>query len=373
MARARNIKPGFFKNEFLAEMPCEVRLLFIGLWTLADREGRLEDRPKRIKAELFAFDSFDVDSMLNILQRDSFVLRYEVDGVRFVQIENFVKHQDPHYKERASEIPAPDGRDNMIVASGVTRTQRARIYSRDDFTCQSCGSKEHLCIDHILPVSRGGDSSDDNLQTLCMSCNTSKGNKLDGEEKSSRQRRIDVGSNLNQKNRPSPSDSLIPDSLIPDSLNLIPESPIPSVSVAEKKSTELETVSAAVAPATEKQDTKLQADCKTTWSGYSEAYERRYCAKPVRNQKVNSLVKQFVQRLGGEEAPMIAEWFVSHPGGYYVGRMHDFGCLLSDAEKLRTEWATGRVMTQGKARQSDRKGTTGAALAEVLAEMGAQP
>ena len=49
MARARNIKPGFFKNEFLAEMPCEVRLLFIGLWTLADREGRLEDRPKRIK------------------------------------------------------------------------------------------------------------------------------------------------------------------------------------------------------------------------------------------------------------------------------------------------------------------------------------
>ena len=218
MARARNIKPGFFKNEFLAEMPCEVRLLFIGLWTLADREGRLEDRPKRIKAELFAFDSFDVDSMLNILQRDSFVLRYEVDGVRFVQIENFVKHQDPHYKERASEIPAPDGRDNMIVASGVTRTQRARIYSRDDFTCQSCGSKEHLCIDHILPVSRGGDSSDDNLQTLCMSCNTSKGNKLDGEEKSSRQRRIDVGSNLNQKNRPSPSDSLIPDSLIPDSL-----------------------------------------------------------------------------------------------------------------------------------------------------------
>lgn len=219
MARARNIKPGFFKNEFLAEMPCEVRLLFIGLWTLADREGRLEDRPKRIKAELFAFDSFDVDSMLNMLQRDSFVIRYEVDGVRFIQIENFVKHQDPHYKEKASEIPAPDGRGNLIVASGVTRTQRARIYARDNFTCQSCGSKDHLCIDHILPVSRGGDSSDDNLQTLCMSCNTSKGNKLDGEEKNSRQRRINVGSNLNQKNGSLPSDSLIP-----DSLNLIPDS-----------------------------------------------------------------------------------------------------------------------------------------------------
>lgn len=220
MARARNIKPGFFKNEFLAEMPCEARLLFIGLWTLADREGRLEDRPKRIKAELFAFDCFDVDSMLNLLQRDMFVLRYEVNGVRFIQIENFVKHQDPHYKEKASDIPAPEGRDNLIIASGVTRTQRARIYERDLYTCQYCGSKEHLCIDHVLPVSRGGDSSDENLQTLCMSCNTTKGNKLDGEEKNSRQRRINIDSNLNQKNCASPSDSLIPDSgfLIPDSL-----------------------------------------------------------------------------------------------------------------------------------------------------------
>jgi hypothetical protein len=90
----------------------------------------------------------------------------------------------------------------------------------------------------------------------------------------------------------------------------------------------------------------------------------------VRNQKVNAQVKQFVQRIGIEESAMLAEWFVNHPGSYYVGRMHVFGCLLTDAEKLRTEWATGRVMTAGKARQSDRAGTTMAALAEVLAEQG---
>lgn len=126
----------------------------------------------------------------------------------------------------------------------------------------------------------------------------------------------------------------------------------------------------AIAPAPEKADTELQACCKATWGMYSAGYEHRYQAKPVRNTKVNALVKQFVQRIGFEESPLIAEWFVSHPGGYYVGRMHDFGCLLHDAEKLRTEWATGRLMTQGKARQSDRSGTTGAALAEVLAEMG---
>ena len=52
MARARNIKPGFFDNETLGELPALTRLLFIGLWCLADREGRLQDRPKRIKKEL---------------------------------------------------------------------------------------------------------------------------------------------------------------------------------------------------------------------------------------------------------------------------------------------------------------------------------
>lgn len=39
MARARNIKPGFFTNDELVELPFEVRSLFIGLWAIADREG----------------------------------------------------------------------------------------------------------------------------------------------------------------------------------------------------------------------------------------------------------------------------------------------------------------------------------------------
>lgn len=212
MARSRNIKPAFFKNEALAEVGCDTRLLFIGLWTLADREGRAEDRPKRIRAEIFPFDGFDVESMLTELQRLGFLTRYEVDGNKYIQITNFVKHQDPHYREKASEIPPMCGSSNEIIATGVTRTQRARILERDNFKCQHCGSLEHPCIDHVLPVSRGGDSSDDNLQVLCLPCNTKKGNKLDS---SSSQRRVDV------KSSDSPSVPLIPDSLnlIPDSLN----------------------------------------------------------------------------------------------------------------------------------------------------------
>ena len=49
MARSRNIKPSIMANEELAELEPLSRLLFIYLWMLADKAGRLEDRPKRIK------------------------------------------------------------------------------------------------------------------------------------------------------------------------------------------------------------------------------------------------------------------------------------------------------------------------------------
>lgn len=106
MARARNIKPGFFENEELVELPFATRLLFIGLWTIADREGRLEDRPKRIKMSLFPADNLDIDEALNELQASGFLLRYEVDGNRYIQILAFKKHQNPHKDEKASTIPA---------------------------------------------------------------------------------------------------------------------------------------------------------------------------------------------------------------------------------------------------------------------------
>lgn len=105
MARARNIKPGFFTNDTLADIPALGRLLFIGLWTLADREGRLEDRHRRIKAEVLPYDDCDVDSLLNDLQLHGFITRYVVGENEFIQILNFTKHQNPHVKEAASQIP----------------------------------------------------------------------------------------------------------------------------------------------------------------------------------------------------------------------------------------------------------------------------
>ena len=105
MARSRTLKIGFFKNETLCEHSEATRLLFAGLMLMADREGRLQDRPRYIKAELFPYQDVDTDSMLSDLARSGFVVRYEVEGSKYVWIPNFLKHQRPHPHEPKSEIP----------------------------------------------------------------------------------------------------------------------------------------------------------------------------------------------------------------------------------------------------------------------------
>lgn len=107
MARARNIKPGFFANEELVELPFSTRLLFIGLWTVADKAGRMEDKPKRIKMNLFPADDIDIDKALDELQASGFLIRYEHDSARYIQVLAFSKHQNPHKDEKASIIPSP--------------------------------------------------------------------------------------------------------------------------------------------------------------------------------------------------------------------------------------------------------------------------
>lgn len=104
--RARNIKPGFYKNEELAECSFPARLLFPGLWMMADRVGRMEFRPKRIKAELMPFDVEDVSLLLDELQRHGLIRVYEVNGQSYLWIPGFKKHQNPHVNEKDSVLPA---------------------------------------------------------------------------------------------------------------------------------------------------------------------------------------------------------------------------------------------------------------------------
>jgi len=129
--RARDIKPGFFLNEYLAACSPHARLLFIGLWMLADREGRLEERPKQIKAKIFPFEDVDLEGLLEELAKSPegdhpFIQRYEVKGKSYIQVVNFLKHQSPHPKERPSEIPPPpeltaENREKSLTSREISR------------------------------------------------------------------------------------------------------------------------------------------------------------------------------------------------------------------------------------------------------------
>jgi hypothetical protein len=280
MARARNIKPSFFANEHLAECDPYARLLFAGLWCLADREGRLEDRPKRIRAELFPYDNCDADALLEQLQAHGFISRYAHGEHRFIQVLNFGKHQNPHVKEAKSTIPAQEEKELAPVEHSAGKVQ---------------------------------------------------------------------ASDENQK---SPADSLIPDSLSSDSLipdSLIPEEEPLQHAVAPAPQSNVKTLEPK--PKAAKQKTEQQQANANTWDAYAAAYLDRYRVNPVRNAKVNAQIAQLVARLGAEEAPHVAAYFVTINDQFYLRSLHDFGLLVSKAEAIRTQWITGRQMNGTTARQ----------------------
>lgn len=182
--RARNIKPGFWKNEDLVEVPFEYRLLFIGLWMLADREGRLEDRPKRIKMELFPADNVDVKAGLDELCRLGLLERYEAEGVNVLLITKFGEHQSPHHSEKRSELPGK--------ASQTTEQ-----------------ATENVSAEQVESEANSGDSTEA----------VSEVHETDNEDLPETYGKPTVGSrNSNGRNRP---DSLNPDSLNPESINTL--------------------------------------------------------------------------------------------------------------------------------------------------------
>jgi len=299
MARARNIKPGFFQNDELADQSPLARLAFIGMWTIADFKGCIEYRPKMLKVQILPYDECDLDEIVNNLEKARFIRFYSVQGKRYIKIVNFEKHQNPHKNEREAGSDIPDITEND-------------------------NSFNELKKDGTKPEFIGTNRADSLL--------------------------------------------LIPDSLNPDSLTSVPNGT--SVAVVNFSSSKDITPNLKVSIREKPDETELQAACRETWASYSGAYFEKYQTEPVRNAKVNGQVKQFVQRIGFIESPDVAAYYITHPDGFYVRKMHDFGLLLADAEKLRTEWATGRKVTGTRAKQVERAGSMFDIVNEIERERG---
>ncbi|MCA3283336.1 MAG: HNH endonuclease [Roseomonas sp.] len=85
----------------------------------------------------------------------------------------------------AAEVSVPDRKENASrrkTPGEPSERLKWRVRQRDNFVCRACGASPSLQpglplhVDHIVPWSRGGDTTEENLQTLCQPCNLSKGN-----------------------------------------------------------------------------------------------------------------------------------------------------------------------------------------------------
>lgn len=123
MARARNIKPSFFTNEQVSDNCPLGRLLFIGLWTIADFKGDLEWKEKTLKIQLLPWDDCDLKELAINLDKSGLIRFYSDGNKIYINIPNFEKHQNPHKneKEKGSEIPCySDAMRQAIDFKGLT-------------------------------------------------------------------------------------------------------------------------------------------------------------------------------------------------------------------------------------------------------------
>ena len=110
MPRIRSIKPETFEDELLGKLPREVRLLYIGLWTLSDDEGRFRASPGWVRSSLFPYDEdltpHEVGSWLATLAAEERIHLYEVAGQQYGVVVRWRQHQKISHPG-TSRLPAP--------------------------------------------------------------------------------------------------------------------------------------------------------------------------------------------------------------------------------------------------------------------------
>jgi hypothetical protein len=147
------LKPEFFSDESLAHVSHAARLLFAGLWTLADRKGRLRDQAPVIHGALFPYEpNLEVQKLLDELTCGGFILRYEVDGKRYLQVRNFERHQRPHPKEPASLIPEPCKGNGSAVECTRLSTSESESVPSVPSESESESESEHTAVRSLRAV-----------------------------------------------------------------------------------------------------------------------------------------------------------------------------------------------------------------------------
>lgn len=198
MARIRTIKPEFWTDEVIVQLPFEARLLFIGLWNFADDYGGLQDSPDRIRMQVFPGDArVDVEENIDLLCAAGLLDRYvDERGEYALCITKWSKHQKVDNPGKVRTLG--ESYRKLAIPSEARRALAIKYGcqpgERKDVTCYHCGipgaihwfrlasgkpsawvTFPGLEMDHVEPEASGGSNSSKNLVLACRSCNRSRG------------------------------------------------------------------------------------------------------------------------------------------------------------------------------------------------------
>jgi hypothetical protein len=119
MARIRSVHPSICLSETIADLTAQTERTFIRLWTHCDDYGRAVDKPRTIRAAIYPLnDDVNVQTVsddLDALEAAGLILRYEVDGERFLFVTSWFEFQKPRHPA-ASKCPEPPVRNSTPTA-----------------------------------------------------------------------------------------------------------------------------------------------------------------------------------------------------------------------------------------------------------------
>lgn len=313
MARIRTTKPEFYTSEQVMNLSISARFAFQGLWTFCDDGGNHPASAKTLKAEVFPSDdltSTQVQALVDEMLEQGLLVIYEAGGKQYWHVTGW-HHQridKPSYKHPKFGEASPSAAVPVAEAAPSALT----------------------------PVV---DPSPNSPEPLAEHSSNALGTFYPGVEG------IGVeGIGVEGSRVEGTGD---------DAFRLSADAP-PAARPAKPPK-----------PKAAEQEKPKTAD---VWEAYSSAYAARYGVEPLRNAKVNALLSQFLNKLPVDEAPAVAAFYVGSNNQFYVAKGHSVAMLLADAEKLRTEWVTGRQTTATQARLADRAQSNFNAFAPLIAE-----
>lgn len=119
-----------------------------------------------------AVEELQVSSCVSVRRYSRSNSRYLVD---LHGCESYIRNEALKESEASDVCEPTDSKQDTRLP--LNSSIRKLIFERDFYRCINCGTHKSLSIDHIVPVSKGGGNEIKNLQTLCTTCNSSKGNK----------------------------------------------------------------------------------------------------------------------------------------------------------------------------------------------------